>query len=106
MPTVTVLDPRVNGSWVHNGIATGKADSKRAAVTDVAATTVLSLQKTEMQLVDDDSNGVVDDEQYGPAGATGDFRMGVPTATSLGVNLNQAVWAPGTGFLSVPRMST
>ena len=25
VPTVTVLDPRVNGSWVHNGIATGKA---------------------------------------------------------------------------------
>ena len=69
-------------------------------MTDAAATTVFSLQKTEMQLVDDDSNGVVDDEQYGPAGATGDFRMGVPTATSLGINLNQSVWAPGTGFLS------
>ena len=102
VPTITVLDPRTDGSWVHNGIATGKLDSKRAAVTDVAATTVLSLQKTEMQLVDDDTNGVVDDENYGPAGSTGDFRMGVPIATLLGINLNQSVWAPGTGFLSGP----
>ncbi len=28
--------------------------------------------------------------------------MGVPTATSLGMNLNQSMWAPGNGFLTGP----
>jgi hypothetical protein len=102
VPTVTVLDPRTNAGWVHNGIATGKVDSKRAAITNEASTTILSLQKTEAQLVDDDSNGIVDDEQYGPAGSAGDFRMGVQNATSVWVNLNQSMWAPGSGFLTGP----
>lgn len=102
VPTITVLNAHTNGSWVHNGVATGKAASKRAAISDAASTTVFALQKTEAQLVDDDSDGVVDDEDFGPAGATGDFWMGVPSLTALGVNLNQSVWAPGTGFVSGP----
>jgi hypothetical protein len=102
LPTVTVLDSRVGGSWVHNGLATGKPASKRAAITDAASSTVLSLSKTEAQGVDDDSNGIVDDEDWGPAGSTGDFHMSVPASTGIGVNLNQAVWAPATGFVSGP----
>ena len=98
VPAVTVLDPRTGGSWVHNGIATGKVDSKRAAVTDVASSTIISLQKTEAQGVDDDSDGIVDNEQYGPAGSAGDFRMGVPTSTVVGINLNQSMWGSGTPF--------
>ena len=100
VPTVTVLDPRTNGSWVHNGIATTKPANKRAAITDVASTTVFALQKTEAQLVDDNSDGIVDNEDYGPAGAAGDFRMGVPAATAIAVNLNQSTWTPANGFVS------
>jgi hypothetical protein len=101
-PTVTVLDPRTNGSWVHNGVATGKVASTRAAVTDAASSTTLSLQKTEAQGVDDDANGIVDDEDWGPAGATGDFHLGIPSVTALGINLNQTTWIPGNGFISGP----
>jgi hypothetical protein len=99
VPTVTVFDPRVDGGWLHNGIATGKAASKNARLTDETSTTVLALQKTEAQLVDDDSNGIVDDEDYGPVGNTGDFRMSVPASTTVKVNLNQAFWGP-TAFVS------
>jgi hypothetical protein len=102
LPTVTVFDVSTAGSWLHNGVATGKAASKRAAITDATGTAVLALNKTEAQLLDDDSNGGVDDEDWGPAGATGDFRMSVPASTPVGVNLNQSVWAPGSGFVSGP----
>jgi len=98
VPEVTVLDPRTDGSWVHNGIATGKADSKRAAVTDVASTTIIALQKTEAQAVDDDADGIVDNEEYGPVGTAGDVRMGVPTAAVVALNLNQSMWAPSNPF--------
>jgi hypothetical protein len=102
LQTVTVLDPRVDASWVHNGVATGKAAAKRAAVTDAASSTVFALNKTEAQMVDDDSNAATDDEDWGPAGIMGDFRMSVPASTAIGVNLNQATWAPAEGFVSGP----
>lgn len=101
VPVVTVLDPRTSASWVHNGRLTNASyANKNARVTDDASTTVLSLQKAEANLLDDDSNGIVDDEDYGPAGSAGDFRMGVPTATQIRVNLNQANWAPAVGFVT------
>jgi hypothetical protein len=102
LPTVTVLDGATTASWVHDGIATGIAASKMGRATDAASSTILALQKTEANLVDDDSDGIVDNEDYGPAGATGDFRFGVPANTGLGIRLNQNVWAPGTGFVSGP----
>jgi hypothetical protein len=103
VPTVTVFDPRVDGSWVHNGVATGRAASKNARVTDETSSTVLSLQKTEAQGVDDDANGIVDDEDYGPAGNAGDFRMAVPASTVIKVNLNQSFWPSTTAtFTSGP----
>jgi hypothetical protein len=101
VPAVTVLDPRVNGSWVHNGRLTNASYAgKNARVTDDASTTVLSLQKAEANGLDDDSNGIVDDEKYSSAGPAGDFRMGVPTGTAISVNLNQSRWAPANGFVS------
>jgi len=102
LPIVTVLDSRTEASSVHNGVASGIQASKRAAVTLDASTTVLSLSKTEAQLVDDDANTVVDDENWGPAGATGDFHMSVPVSTTIGINLNQIPWSPATGFVSGP----
>jgi len=103
-PTVTVFDPRTDGGWVHNGIAVaGNKANKNARITDETSTTVLALQKTEAQLVDDDSNGIVDDEDYGPAGNAGDFRMGVPASTVVKVNLNQAFWpSTSTTFTTGP----
>lgn len=100
--TITVIDPRVNGSWVHNGVATGGAADDEAAITYAASSTVLALSKTETQSVDDDSNGVTDDEGWGPAGAVGDFRMCVPSVTPIEVSLNQATWEPASGFVSGP----
>jgi hypothetical protein len=102
VPTMTALDSRVSGSWVHNGVATGADASASVAVTDATSSTVLSLQKTEANGVDDDSNGIVDDEDWGPVGATGDFRMGVPSLSALGVTVNGVPWPPGIGFISGP----
>jgi len=102
VPTVTVLDPRIDGGWVHNGVATGKSAATRAIVTDEASTVVYSVNKTEGQLVDDDSNGVVDDEDWGPVGNTGDFCMSVPALSAIGINLNKTTWTPGNGFVSGP----
>jgi len=105
VPTVTVFDPRTTGGWVHNGIAvaSNKAN-KNVRVTDETSTTVLALQKSEQQLVDDDSNGTADDEDFGPAGAVADFRMAVPaTASTIMLNLNQSFWpAVTTTFTTGP----
>jgi hypothetical protein len=101
-PVVTVFDPRADGSWVHNGVAvaSNKAN-KNVRLTDEASATVLSLQKSELQGVDDDANGVVDDEDYGPVGNVGDFRMSTPTTFTVKVNLNQAFW-PSTSSTFTP----
>ena len=90
-PTVvSVLDARSEGSWYHNGTASGAQAAKRAEVTSFdTTTTVYSLSKTETNTVDDDSNATVDDEDYGPAGKAGDWRLGVPAATTADVFLNR-----------------
>ncbi len=41
--------------------------------------------RTEQNGVDDDSNGVVDDEDYGPVGARGDFLMAATAGASVDV---------------------
>ncbi|TDB36968.1 MAG: hypothetical protein D9V44_10735 [Actinobacteria bacterium] len=90
LPLVTVMDTKTAGAWIHNGTATGAATAKRAEVTSVASTsTVYALSKTEADAVDSDSNGVVDDEDYGPVGKNGDYRFAVPTATAFSVYLNR-----------------
>jgi putative cell wall-binding protein len=90
VPVVTVMDMKTAGAWIHNGTATGASTAKRAEVTSVASTTtVYALGKTETDLVDSDSNGVVDDEDCGPTGKNGDYRFAVPTATAFSVYLNR-----------------
>lgn len=97
VPTVTVLSPRTDGGWVHNGVAvTSTKANKNVRLTDEASSTVLSLQKSEAQGVDDDANGRVDDEDYGPTGNLGDFRMATPATSTIRVNLNQSVWPSAT----------
>jgi len=89
-PTVTVIDMETDGSWVHNGVATGANTARRVEVTeDTTDTIVYTLSKTEANLIDDDSNGTVDDEDYGPAGTTGDFRFGVPASASVDILINR-----------------
>jgi len=102
VPTVTVFDARTDGSWVHNGIAVASSKAnKNVRLTDEASSTVLSLQKSELQGVDDDANLVVDDEDYGPVGNVADFRMSTPTTATVKVNLNQAFW-PATSTTFTP----
>lgn len=93
---VTVMDMTTSGAWVHNGIATGLTAAKRAEADDAAdSAKVLALSKTEANGVDDDGNGVVDDEDYGPAGNTGDFRFAVPLSQAFSIALgSKTPWAP------------
>jgi hypothetical protein len=104
---VTVMDMTTSGAWVHNGIATGIAAAKRAEADESPVAdppVVLALQKTEPNGVDDDGNGVVDDEDYGPVGNTGDFRFSVPVSQAFSVALGSGTpWAPAQDVtLSTP----
>ncbi len=101
-PTITVVDPRTSGSWVHNGVATGAGAAASVRVTDASAATIHAAQMTEAQSVDDNANGVVDDEDYGPPGSAGDFRVGVPATSSISVYLGGAVWAPAADYSAGP----
>jgi len=100
-PTVTVL-PATAASWVHNASDTGAPSSAIARLTDTGASTNLALQLTELQGVDDDSNGTVDDEDLGTPGAIGDFRIGVPAGTPLKVLLSGTPWLDSTLLSSGP----
>jgi hypothetical protein len=104
---VTVMDMTTSGAWVHNGVATGVTAAKRAEADDEAQADplkVYALSKTEPNGVDDDGNGVVDDEDYGPPGNTGDFRFAVPLSTEFDIALGSgAPWAPAQNVtLSTP----
>lgn len=77
-PVVTVLDMKTAGGWVHNGAAIGQA-ARRIEVTDPTGAIPWTVSRTETNTVDEDGNGVVDDEDYGPAGSTGDYRLAAPT---------------------------
>jgi len=109
LPTITIIDPRTTGSWVHNGVDSGLSTKSRVAATDAASSSViLGLVRTEPNLVDDDSDGIVDNENYGPAevaGSAGDFRMAVPAATLIDIrtgNTNGTQWAPAQDVMSGP----
>jgi len=98
-PAVTVIDPSgtlvgaTPAIWVHNGIATGGASAKRIdAVPSGQTEPIWALNRTELNGVDDDGDGVVDDEDYGPAGATGDFSLAVPSVEAFDVRLQSIVW--------------
>jgi hypothetical protein len=96
--SVNVISMTAGGYWVHDGASTGKV-GKRVEVLDHAAPgNPMALQRTEANLCDDDGDGIVDNEQYGPVKAGG-FRMAVPTGHTLDVLLQDALWpAASTGF--------
>jgi len=92
LPTVTVLDTATQAGKVHNGVATGQA-AARAELTDPASSTIVwSLTKSELNLVDSDSDGLVDnaEENRGPAGLPGDYTLVVPAATTCDLRLKRA----------------
>lgn len=91
-PALTVIDMKTSGAWVHNGVATEAAAGKRAEVSSTDATPVVfGVSRMEANGVDDDSNGVMDDEDYGPVGATGDYRFAMPMDVAANVLLNRTV---------------
>jgi len=98
-PAITVIDPSgtlvgaMPAMWVHNGIATGGASAKRIDAVPTGLTEpIWALNRTELNVVDDDGDGIVDDEDYGPAGATGDFSLAVPSTDPFDVRLQSIVW--------------
>ncbi len=97
---VSVTDAATASYWVHDGVATGAA-AKRVEVVDHATPGLpIALQRTELNKCDDDSNGIVDDEQYGPT-KSGGFRVAAPTGQALDVLVQGALWpALSTGFSS------
>ena len=103
LPTVTVFDPRIARRLgpQRSGDRQGGVEAGGRHRCD-GEPPCLRSTRPRLNCVDDDSNGVVDDEDWGPAGAAGDFRMSVPALTPIGVNLNQTTWAPATGFVSGP----
>lgn len=95
-PAITVVDMASAGCWMHNGIATGVTAAKRAEADLDATSTVHALQKTEANTCDDDGDGVTDNEDYGPFGKTGDFRLAVPTGNVYDIYLgSHTAWGSG-----------
>jgi len=94
-PAVTVLDMKADGTRVHTGAlsATTAQSERRAIVAPSASTnstaTIWSATRTEANLVDDDSNGVVDDEDMGLLGSTGDYLMAAPASSTIDVWVQQ-----------------
>jgi hypothetical protein len=96
---VTLIDPTTTGGWIHDGVDNTAFANKRTDVVDHAVpANPLALRFAEKNLVDDDSNGVVDDELYGPV-QNGGFRMAVPLNQALDVRMQKSIWAVvPTGF--------
>lgn len=97
---VTVADPATGSAWVHDGADTGQAGGASARVVDHATGDPIAVQLTESNGCDDDSNGTVDDEQYGPV-KTGGFRVAVPVGRALDAKLDGSVWPAVSGGFSV-----
>lgn len=94
---VTVYDPATSGGWVHAGAGTSSAGLTPVRIYAPGASKPTSTAVTESNGCDDDSNGVVDDEQPGPV-KTGGFRAGVPTAQAFDASLDGTLWPGASGF--------
>jgi len=93
-PYVTIMNMTSgtgNGGWFHNDTATGYAGSSLVRVLD--GSNLAGFVLTEPNGVDDDNNGTVDDENYGPSGNTGDFRVAVPSGMNLNVTIDGTAFA-------------
>ncbi len=98
------MSMETEGAWVHNGTAVGGSfAAKRSECTsETSGGVVYSLGKTELDTVDSDSNGVVDDEDYGPAGAAGDFRHAVPIGMRFNSLLSKTTTYASAQKITVP----
>ncbi len=93
LPLVTVLDGATSAAKIHNGAATGQA-AKRVEITDPASSTVVwSLNKTELNIVDSDSNGLVDDaaEDRGLPGLSGDYTLVGPAGEACDLYMSRSL---------------
>ncbi len=92
---VQVVDMKSDGAWLHNGTAAAATNFKRVSLnsfdTTSSTNSVLSIGRTELNEIDDDSNLVVDDEDYGPAGKTGDWRLAASAETTVDVYIQQSL---------------
>ena len=104
VPQVTVLDAKTQGSWVHNGVDNATLDGKRAAIRASDASTtngdpnsgalsvLYSLWEAQANVVDDDANGIVNDENYGPTSTNlGDYRLAAPLSTLFDVYVHRVL---------------
>lgn len=91
---VNVIDMATRGYWIHAGTATGQAAKRVSAVDHTTPGNPVALQRTELNGVDDDANGTVDDEVYGPT-QSGDFRLALPLAQTVDVLLQTNTWQSG-----------
>jgi hypothetical protein len=92
-PLVTVLDMSEDGTRVHPGVAyTGAADIRRLVASPEGSTSnrdaIWGLTFTEANGVDDDGDGIVDNESWGPITA-GDFQVAVPTTSTVDIWVQQ-----------------
>lgn len=98
---VAVFDPATGGGWVHPGVTNVPNAGKTGKVVDHATKAdLIALQRIEANSCDDDQNGVVDDEQYGPE-RLGSFDMAAPTGQLLQVQAGGSKpvdWPDSTGF--------
>jgi putative cell wall-binding protein len=90
---------KTQGGWLHNGTATGAIDFRRVSLNAFDATgstdKVLAVHRTEANQIDDDSNGIVDDEDWGPTGATGDWRLAASAETTVNPYIQQGLQLGG-----------
>lgn len=90
---LTVMDMTGSGFWVHDGVQTGQTGGVQAVAVGASR---FAVQKTEPNGCDDDSDGIVDNELYGPGpGAQGDLRLSAPLSQAFDVLLDGNVWADG-----------
>ncbi|MCE5202937.1 MAG: cell wall-binding repeat-containing protein, partial [Actinomycetia bacterium] len=106
LPEVTVIDMKSHGGWVHNATTTGQTNKRVECTSWETSLSVYSLSQTEPNLVDDDGNGVVDDEDYGPAGVSGDFRLGVSADTTMDVAVKRTFTPPYYNDFILPAPDT
>lgn len=91
MPAVTVLDMDANGTRLHNGTAAVTTTNGLRQVVAApgsstnATATAFTITQNEPNLVDDDSDGTVDDENWWSPSANGGYSVAVPVTSTIDI---------------------
>jgi putative cell wall-binding protein len=103
LPRLTVLNMATGGAWVHNGttIASNLGNKRVECTMESSSSAIYSLAKTETDAIDSDSDGVVDNEDYGPVGKAGDFRLAVPISMPFDALLSRTTTYAASQIISV-----